>query len=131
MFNKQLGFFSMMTKDYISWHQGSNFLMLQNQFYKGESTKPKTQLNQLKGQSHENQCGLQMLIFREDNNATSYLGVELMPSELLQPKVGTIWCIYTIQLCTLYIAQGPLTSPQDDVTISFTIMTSRANLKTF
>ena len=31
-----------------------------------------------------------------DNNGTIYLVVKHMLTELLQPKVGTIWCIYTI-----------------------------------
>ena len=29
-------------------------------------------------------------------STTIYLGVTLMLTELLQPKVGTIWCIYVI-----------------------------------
>ena len=38
--------------------------------------------------------GFKCSFFREDNNATNYLGVKHMLTELLQPKVGTIWCIY-------------------------------------
>ena len=36
------------------------------------------------------------IYFREDNNATIYLGGKHMLAELLQPKDGTIWCIYAI-----------------------------------
>ena len=46
---------------------------------------------QLKGQSR-----LICSFFLEDNNGTIYLGVKHMLTELLQPKVGTTWCIYAI-----------------------------------
>ena len=62
---------------------------------------------------------------REDNNATIYLGVKHTLTELLQPKVGTIRCIYAIWLCTrtAYLKKG-------NVTISFRMMTSSANCLT-
>ena len=39
---------------------------------------------------------LSVNFFRADNNATIYLGVKRMLTELLQPKVETISCIYAI-----------------------------------
>ena len=69
--------------------------------------------------------GFKCSIFWEENNGTIYLDVKQILTELLQPKVGTIWCIYAIWLCprTAYLKK-------DDVTISFRMMTSSANCLT-
>ena len=53
-------------------------------------------LKHLKGQSGEKKVAFKCSFFREDNNATIYLGVKQMLTELLQPEVETIWCIYAI-----------------------------------
>ena len=50
----------------------------------------------LKGTPAKINVGFKCSFFQEDNNATVYLGVKHMLTELLEPKVGTIWCIYAI-----------------------------------
>ena len=60
----------------------------------------------LKGRPTKINVGFKCSFFLEDKDGTIYLGVKHMLTELLQPKVGTIWCIYAIWLCT-----RTLTSP--------------------